>query len=201
MTQRVFNSFFAIRNSISNRRINANDLPYEETDREKRRNEAQKELKNPLHKVFTKSQFRSLKKESPFTKYYNPIILKWKRDLQGEKFDSSLPKNDFYNPSLFSLISDYLYMIPFWTKILVKKIKPDLDIKYGDKDKLENNPVENYFDIFKNKLLQNKLSTPSEICSVTYPRLLHKYNEFYKGRKDEISPNLTEEIEDDEGIH
>jgi len=193
MTQRFYDSLYAIMNSISNRRLNGEDLPFQVTDKDKKIEEAKKELKNPLHRVFTKSQFKSLKKESPFSKHYNQIILNWKRSLQDEIDHNSIAVNDFYNPELFSIVHDYIYMLPLWTKILIKKVKPDLNLKYGTKDKLDNNPVENYFDILKNKLLQNKLSTPSEICSVTYPRLHHKYELFYEERKSEISPNLIEE--------
>jgi hypothetical protein len=193
-TQSFYESFFAIQNSISNRNLNKDDLPYEETEADKKRAESKKELKNPINKIFSISQFRNLKNQSPFFKHFKTIIIGWKRNIQNERCDENIEKNIFYNPALFNLIQDYLYLIPLWTKILLKKLKPEFDFSNLS---LHNNPVENYFDILKNKILET-ISWPSEICAKTYLRLEHKYNQFYKNKSNELSPNLTKQSPPDQ---
>ena len=193
-TQSFYESFFAIQNSISNRNLNKDDLPYEETEVDKKRADSKKELKNPINKIFTVNQFRNLKNQSPFFKHFKNIIIGWKRKIQNERCDENIETNIFYNPALFNLIQDYLYLIPLWTKVLLKKLKPELDFSNLS---LHNNPVENYFDILKNKILET-ISWPSEICAKTYLRLEQKYNQFYKNKSNELSPNLTKQYPPDQ---
>jgi hypothetical protein len=191
-TKQFLDSLYIIQNAISNRGLNKFDIPYEQTQEEKKKEDSKKEMKKPIFKVFTKNQFRSLKKESPFTKYYNKKIHSWKESASSEINDVSVMENIFYNPCLFKQISEYLYLTPFWTKILIRNIKPNFELSYNGSDVLNNNPVENYFDIFKNNLLAGITQSPSEICGRTYCRLEAKYNLFYYNRKNEISPNLIE---------
>ena len=198
-TQLFYDSFHVIQNSISNRHLNKDDLPFERTKRDIKNANEKKELKNQEYRVFTKSQLRNLKNDSPFSKYFKNIIVSWKREIQQEIDDSSVNKNIFYNPKLFEEIQDYLYLIPFWTKILIKNQMPHLDLSRLSGLNLNNNPVENYFDILKNKML-GTISYPSEICAKSYLRLEYKYTQFYEKRKDELSPNLTSvDFQNDEG--
>ena len=69
------------------------------------------------------SDFRSdfknrLKNSSPFYKYYNEIIINFSTSISSA--DDSPKNNYYYNPKLFQILHDRLYLIPFWSGIMIK---------------------------------------------------------------------------------
>ena len=84
-------------------------------------------------------------------------------------------KNPFFNPVLFKIIEEKLYIAPFWSAIAINTISH-----------LTNNPVEKWFDIVKNDILVNNKNShvqkamPSELTSLVYTDSLYKYNLLFK---------------------
>ena len=122
----------------------------------------------------------SLKKFSPFTKYFslwfidNEIVV----NKSTQDLCSNYQANFYYNGKLIEIIVDYLHILPLWSGIILKKwqeMYPNYDIL----TRVTNNLVENWFGRLKNFILKNKKVMPSELVSLLYQRLLAKYLKSY----------------------
>jgi hypothetical protein len=68
----------------------------------------------------------SIRSSSPFTAYYLNLV---KENLSGFHNDGSTVKNKYYNPHLFMLLINRLYMLPMWSGLMLNiciKRFPDL---------------------------------------------------------------------------
>ena len=126
----------------------------------------------------------SLKKKSPFTKYFNEWLIENNIFINTGLFENNkleneeLETNFYHNNQLITLIIDYLHIIPMWTGIILKKwhrMFPQFDLL----TRITNNIVENWFGRLKTFILKNKRVMPSELVSHLYRRLLAKYLKSY----------------------
>lgn len=92
----------------------------------------------------------SLKKSSPFSLYFKNVLKGFEEKIKNAQYNSK-GENVFFNPTLFALIVDQLYLLPLWTGITIddfkKNYKFDLSVFFSTR--LSNNPVENYFGLLK----------------------------------------------------
>ena len=141
-----------------------------------------------------KKDIKNIKINSPFTSYFEEKIKVFRQCLSDiDGINQSEEKNPFYNPGLFKIIEEKLYIAPFWSSIATC-------ISH-----LTNNPAEKWFDYVKNDLLVNNKKShvdkamPSELTSLVYSDSLIKYNSFHKIITFFMTPNLaTKKLNDGE---
>lgn len=191
-------SIYYIRKQIAERNIKFEvrmDIPPKERQRDKEFFE----LKNKNNLEFQKPNRKSIKFNSPFSDYFNKIILDFSAILQKDiRFK---PENPFYLPELFQLIQNQLYLAPVWSGIFIsehfRKNKEFYTQSFYTKalpKKLENNRVENRFDNLKNDVLPSNQVTPSEYSKATFSLLKSQYidpNNDFINRQAELSKQLT----------
>ena len=126
----------------------------------------------PEDKIETLS---SLKNDSPFKKYFDNVLknieIKLQKDNESEIADV---ENKYYCPELFNIIKSMLYILPFWSGLILNN-KPELN----GLTRLDNNKVENRFGDLKNNKLKNRQVMPSELASILYKHLQVKYFQHY----------------------
>ena len=157
------------------------------------------ELSKNECRPFTRSQMKNISKTSPFKVNFDKLIRTRCRKI---KYDANVETNCFYNPAIFDLFKQHLPYLPLWTgcflSIMKEKFK-NLHLCQLDMKRLDSNPAEGNFNILKNKILLKSGAMPSEICALSYERLLFKFERDYSKRIDsEISPNLTISKDKDE---
>lgn len=123
-----------------------------------------------------------IKKLSPFTKYFSDLISSFKSIINEQRDDLVFVENPLYCPLLFSIIECKLHIVPLWTGIVVFNDGPISNFN----SRITNNPIESYFNILKNSILQVKKNQkmkrrpmPSEYVAKTYRYNLSKYIQFY----------------------
>lgn len=93
---------------------------------------------------------------------------------------------------------NYIYIIPFWTGIMLN-LKTGHLIQYQSKKRTTNNPVENHFEFDKNKLLNGKLRVkPSEFIAPKFRFILSKFITFYLNdlvKQRNFKKQIVDEIE------
>lgn len=93
--------------------------------------------------------------------------------------DNEISKiNPYYHPDLFQLILDQIYLMPFWTSLMLNRCQS----KYRFHNKftrLTNNPVENWFKILKHNILLKKKVNPSELSIAIYKYINGKVNKYH----------------------
>ncbi|CAF0977548.1 unnamed protein product [Brachionus calyciflorus] len=131
--------------------------------------------------LFEEFTIGSLKKDSPFTKYFNSLFLIHQKNLDLHE-KSGFLINKYYNPELFKLCEETLYILPLWTGILLSFE----NFKYGDGSRISNNPVEGHFNNLRNNILKiNKKQKmirklmPSQYISRVFKYILFKYYEVF----------------------
>lgn len=133
------------------------------------------ELMNNSNKTIKESN-TSLKKMSPFTWYFEKLL---KDNMKSLNQDHKHCKpNIYYNFELVELISEYLYILPMWTGILINKWQ-NLFAYHDIITRITNNVVENWFGRLKDHILMKKKVMPSELVAALYRRLLAKYIRSY----------------------
>jgi hypothetical protein len=146
--------------------MNVNDFT---TDESKRIDENVNVIFSPKESV------ENIKKDSPYTKYFEELLMKYASQIaSNSKSDINAKKNECYRPNLFKLIENYLHLLPMWTGCLINKTL----IKYEKikiKTRLDNNCVENNFGQIKTKLFQRNLQMPSSMSAILYDRYKLKY--------------------------
>jgi len=190
--EKFIDSIVAIEYCISNRNIYPN-IQLDGSSKDKKHFDIIKEIENSekgdQNKLFTKKQLKSVKKNSPFRKYFDKFK---KYRCKRVDIDSKLEKNIFFNPGLFNLIDFYTPIIPLWTGVFVNFLERR-NFEFKKIFRLNSNPAEKNFDILKHKLILKSGAMPSEIASIQYERLNFKFNRDYSKRICEISNNLTKE--------
>ena len=109
----------------------------------------------------------SIKASSPYQSYFDNL-------LKAIQLEASVePKNEYFNPKLFHLISNKLHLVPLWSGLLMKHTGVKTMVR---KSRITNNPVENYFGQLKNKVLnkKTKLTTSELVCDI-FNRLESQY--------------------------
>lgn len=72
---------------------------------------------------------------------------------------------------MFQLIKKRLYLVPLWSSIILA----DFGLT-----RLTNNPVENYFGHLKNRIIQKRLVSCSELACLLYTNIQAKYYQRFK---------------------
>jgi hypothetical protein len=142
--------------------------------------------------MMTTETVESLKLSSPFQIYFNDVIKKCETSVTFSNQNSTNTiLNEFFHPQLFFIIQSMLYLVPFWSGLML------LDKGIGDATRLDNNACENWFGNLKVHILQ-MLVMPSQLAGVLYERLLVKYFEFYFNfeKKETINLNTIETIDE-----
>jgi hypothetical protein len=114
----------------------------------------------------------SLKKSSPFTKYFLNVIENFKLSSKCELF-GSIP-NEYYFPELFEIIKNYLYVLPLWTGIGLTN-----NGSMNTTTRLTNNPVENWFHHLKYDLILEEKIFPNQFATILYEHIRAKYVKFF----------------------
>jgi len=192
-------SFVYLRDRIKERKIPFN-VSLEHTPRHKQRELDFIELTNKNNDEFCKTKKKSIKTNSPFTDYFNAMIGNLSIYLQDNDGINS-KKNLFYQPDLFRLFKNQLYLAPVWSGIFINlhfKQKEEFysNFYYEKKipTKLENNRVESRFDNLKNDVLQANQVYPSEYAKLTFSQLHSQYidpNNDFINRQNELSKQMT----------
>ena len=98
------------------------------------------------------SPSKPLKELSQFTKYYSDFISELnEKATNHSKSCQTNPLNKCYQPALFNIIYEYLYIMPMWSGVVVRlwqKLYPE---QFPPFTRYSNNPVENWFGQLKNR--------------------------------------------------
>jgi len=140
----------------------------------------------------TSETVESLKSSSPFQIYFNDVIKKCETCVDFSNQNSANEfLNEFFHPELFLIIKSMLYLVPFWSGLML------IDKGINDVTRLDNNACENWFGNLKNHILQD-LVMPSQLAGLLYERLLVKYFEFYFNfeKKEQNNANNIEGIDE-----
>ena len=145
-----------VRVKLSNREAQSLCFPDQPNEKEK----IDLEMKNA---IFSKEIQTGLINNSPYTKYYENILKNLNDSIETCK--TSNQRNLLFDPGLFNLINDQLYIAPLWSGMLIGtwQMQEFQEITYT---RLSNNPVENHFGHTKNNLLKKRDNMPSEFCSL-----------------------------------
>ena len=109
----------------------------------------------------------SLKKESPFSIYFNDRLLECEKivTLCNQSPNGQFPINELYCPELFNIIHEKLYLMPLWTCIITSEWQTQ-HAGFNFHPRLTNNPVEGDFQKLKNIIFPKMLVLPSQIAEV-----------------------------------
>ena len=150
-------------------------------------------------KIYIKNEVNgSIITSSPFTAYFNDLIKKFQSSKEKDFNDKQCEKNIYYDPDLFKLISDKLYIMPFWSGLMIKQcqtqmLKNDLVNKsseFFNITRITNNPVENHIGFVKNRILmRRKNMVTSEMVSPIYNEIKSIYLEFFEKNQNLKVPN------------
>ena len=123
--------------------------------------------KNILH--LNNKQHTTLKKNSPFTVYFEKLLKRHKLNLNTKKHKTNKAElNIYYCPKIFKIIIQYIHLMPLWSGIMIGlwcKLKPNIKELIN---RITNNPVENWFGQIKNALNLFLPVMPSEYANVVY---------------------------------
>ena len=182
----VQNSLDILSTELINRNIDLCDVLTERTPEQLERDslfEIQCQLSDlPREKQLT------FKENSPFQKYYEKRRLNFKELLSNKAQKENLIENDFYCPGLYDLITEEVYMLPFWTGLMISPIISKEKLK----TRLSNNIVENYFGHVKKNLLQKRKVTTSELGTIFFQRL-YSLSNITKTENEEIKNEMKKE--------
>lgn len=128
----------------------------------------------------------NLKNESDFSIYFRKLFENYKSLVEKDKENKcELVKNEFYNPHVFEIISKRLYLVPLWSGLIISLNLDSLNCSKTN-SRLSNNPVESWFNILRNNILQlskkqkvKRKIMPSEFSCLLYSFLSYKYKKYY----------------------
>jgi hypothetical protein len=196
LTNSCVKSMEILRTALIHRKLTSLEVDDEDSTCDKEQNK----VKGQLNKQFLQSKngINNLKQESPFTLYFNKILQSQKtKSININKKKCNLKENPFCESKLFSLIEDQLHIMPLWSSVVMSSWF-NLNPKYRKITGTTNNPVEGYFGIIKNHLLQKKKPSsiqPAYLASCIYKRIVAKYLEFYNEDQDTQKKNTVNENE------
>lgn len=176
----VIISINLINKEIMTKKMPTIEILESDTNAERERNSSFEYLLNQSKDLIflDKSFDQNLKNSSPFSIYFKEKIRIMEFELNSRANLNNIEKlssNEFYCPLVFSLISDFLYLTPLWTAIMIGN---DIN-KHKFNTRLSNNPVENWFDQLKNKIINRKRVSTSEMVTPIFKRILSKYIKHY----------------------
>ena len=186
-TRAVVESKKKIKLELVKRRMTVFSLKIDDETTEEFKNKREDDHYHEFIK-FTSNDFdeTSLKKSSPFTNYFQNLLKK-QPELNLSTNDSI---NEYYSTDMFSIIVEYLYILPLWSWIMKDlwiRLNPQSNLQ--DLHSLTNNNVENWFDQLKNGLLQGKTSMPSIYATKVYNTVEAKYESYYKNERIVLNQN------------
>ena len=186
-----------LRSQISNR--DPSDLAYANFEGLGSKEDSEREKNFELLSMLDDIQLqtiKTLKKASKFQSYFENILNANMKIISN--YDITKHLNPYYSPKLFLIIMNYIYIIPFWTGIMLN-LKTGHLIQYQSKKRTTNNPVENHFEFDKNKLLNGKLRVkPSEFIAPKFRFILSKFITFYLNdlvKQRNFKKQIVDEIE------
>ncbi len=125
---------------------------------------------------FTKNSVQTIKKQSPFTLYFNRLLISYSKIVASyiDGCGTCEIANPLFQPRLMNIITSRLWHISMWTGILVH-----IEI---NQTRLSNNNVECYFKIFKNHWVKDQKSKlmPSEVACMLNKKNKATYKQFYE---------------------
>jgi hypothetical protein len=125
---------------------------------------------------------KSIKENSPFSNLFNKNIVNFALEINNKlEANKKIFKNNiFYSNDLFKILWEQLYIIPIWSGLIIF----NQPMTYKVKTRLSNNPVENYFSIVKNKILNKKKNlATSEIVSAFFKYSYARYLKYFNSDK------------------
>lgn len=134
-------------------------------------------------KDLNKKHKEDIIKTSPFTKYFDSLLEKYKQTIKRDISVIGNSENPFFSPDLFFLIKKRLYLMPCWTGVLLSYKLNSQQLK---RTYLTNNPVENWFGKLKHSILKNYFSNGvvkpgvTEYTVAIYTKLEASYKRFYQ---------------------
>jgi hypothetical protein len=151
----------------------------------------------------------TLKHNSPFTIYFGQILKNLEESNKDTTFnpktlqsttafcfkkeaqknaESKEKLNEYFSPQMFSIIVDYLHIMPLWTWVIIG-IWQKVNIKHNSFDRFTNNMVENWFNQLKNGILQSKQTMPSILCSKLFNKIEATYETHFKKENVKLNKN------------
>ncbi len=143
----------------------------------------------------------SLKTDSPFKVHFDKLIRMHQKEVQAKITNIDENETNFeYCPALFDILREYLYIVPFWTGVMLdywKTLNPKYKNLIGNR--LDNNPAENNFRQKKHNLFQNLSVMPSQYTSRMKNRIDVLCMENYKNEIENLQlkkeKHISEETE------
>ena len=140
----------------------------------------------------------NLKMSSPFKIYFDKLINKHSQNIKMKlKNNNEKKENFFFCPQLFVILTDYTYILPFWTGIIIrywKSINPNFESHV--KDRIDNNYVENWFGQL-NSVCSDMPVMPSVYTSRMYARIEAQFIDKYKYQNSDLKLNKTKDSLDE----
>jgi hypothetical protein len=138
----------------------------------------------------------SIKKNSPFTDYFALKHASFSKAMTNVNY---MKLNAFYKPELYSILSDYLHIIPLWTGIGLSYNGNAHNANETVPTRLSNNPVERWFGISKYFLFLDMNLFPNAIAIILYENVEANFKRHYvmvinkellKSNKDSFSDQI-----------
>jgi predicted nuclease of predicted toxin-antitoxin system len=140
----------------------------------------------------------NLKMSSPFKIYFDKLINKHSQNIKMKlKNYNEKKENFFFCPQLFEILTDYTYILPFWTGIIIrywKSINPNFESHV--KDRIDNNYVENWFGQL-NSVCSDMPVMPSVYTSRIYARIEAQFIDKYEYQNSDLKLNKTKDSLDE----
>ena len=113
-----------------------------------------------------KENSETYRQRSPFGKHFDKIYIKCLDQIRADKGSVSI-KNVSYYPNLLEyLLTNYLPILPFWTGIIISKIRQDRI--HTDSNAI----VENWFKIVKYDIFKSEINIrPGDFIRTIYPHI------------------------------
>ena len=144
-------------------------------------------------------QKNALKIDSPFKEYFDKLIRLHNQEVQAQVTNKDEINFD-YCPELFDILREYLYIVPFWTGMMLDYWKT-LNPKFKNliSTRLDNNPAENNFRQTKHNLFHDLPVMPSQYTSRMKNRIDALCLEKYKSELEDVQlkkdKHISEETE------
>lgn len=120
----------------------------------------------------TEIEIKTIKDSSQYHNYFKHLLKNFCDKIENINPLTVFDLNEYYNPDLFQIIENYLYLTPLWSGIFISNNKYSFS-------RLSNNPVESWFKHLKINMLRNQKVMPSQFVGILYKRILAKYLLYY----------------------
>jgi hypothetical protein len=127
------------------------------------------------------------RRDSPFTKYFASKITVYKENVVKNSVNNEKMKlqvNLLYIPAIFTIIENFLHILPLWSGLLITSDLSNLNFEVVTR--ITNTFVEIWFENLRNKILKiskkdktkNRLM-PSQLISTEFNYIKLTYEQFY----------------------